>query len=172
MYLPQFHEVEENNEWWGNGYTEWTAVKKATPLFHGHKQPKAPFNDNYYNLLDKQTMITQAKLAEEYGIDGFCFYHYYFKNGRKILEKPAENLLKWKDINMPYCFCWANETWARTWSNISGANAWGSKFENKKQKAGSGILLEQRYGQEKEWEEHLEYLIPFFKDEKIGRAHV
>ena len=166
MYLPQFHEVEENNEWWGNGYTEWTAVKKATPLFHGHKQPKAPFNDNYYNLLDKQTMITQAKLAEEYGIDGFCFYHYYFKNGRKILEKPAENLLKWKDINMPYCFCWANETWARTWSNISGANAWGSKFENKKQKAGSGILLEQRYGQEKEWEEHLEYLIPFFKDER------
>lgn len=166
MYLPQFHEVEENNQWWGKGYTEWTAVKKAVPLFKGHKQPKEPFKDNYYNLLDKQTMILQAKLASEYGIDGFCFYHYYFKNGKKILEKPAENLLEWKDVNMPYCFCWANETWARTWSNISGANAWGSKFENDIQKDGSGILLEQNYGQEEEWKQHLEYLIPFFKDER------
>lgn len=166
MYLPQFHEVEENNQWWGNGYTEWTAVKQAVPLFEGHKQPKEPYMDNYYNLLDKQTMIEQAQLAIEYGIDGFCFYHYYFKDGSKILEKPAENLLEWKDINMPYCFCWANETWARSWSNISGANSWGSKFENKTKKDDNGILLEQSYGQEEEWEKHLEYLLPFFNDER------
>ena len=92
MYLPQFHRVKENDAWWGEGYTEWTAVKNAKPLFEGHNQPRVPLHENYYNLLEKSTMEEQAELAQQYGVDGFCFYHYYFKDGRKILEKPAENL--------------------------------------------------------------------------------
>lgn len=165
MYLPQFHRVPENDEWWGEGFTEWTAVKSAEKQFEGHNQPRVPLHDNYYNLLEKETMEWQAKLANEHGIYGFCFYHYYFKHGRKILEQPAENLLKWKDINTHFCFCWANETWARTWSNISGANTWSEKFE-KETKDDNGILLEQDYGREMEWKKHFEYLLPFFKDSR------
>ncbi len=169
MYLPQFHRTPENDEWWGEGFTEWTAVKRAEVLFEGQNQPRKPLNGNYYNLLDKSTMEWQAGLAKEYGIDGFCFYHYYFKDGRKILEKPAENLLGWKDIDMPFCFCWANETWARTWSNVGDKNSWGDKFEQKnvkKESADTGILLPQVYGQEQEWKDHFYYLLPFLKDER------
>lgn len=164
MYLPQFHRVPENDEWWGEGFTEWTTVKTAERLFNGHNQPREPLNDNYYDLMEKETMEWQAELATRYGIYGFCFYHYYFKDGRKVLEKPVENLLRWKDINIHYCFCWANETWARTWSNISGANTWTEKFET--HDGGSGILLEQDYGNEKEWKKHFEYLLPFFLDKR------
>ena len=108
MYLPQYHRVAENDKWWGEGFTEWTAVKAASPLFEGHKQPRIPLEDNYYNLLEKRTMEWQANLMKQYDIDGQCIYHYYFKDGKKILERPAENLLHWKDIDMPFCFCWAN----------------------------------------------------------------
>lgn len=165
MYLPQFHSVPENDEWWGKGFTEWTTVRGAEPLFEGHNQPIKPLNDNYYNLMDKETMEWQVKLMKEYGIDGQCFYHYYFKDGRKILEKPAENLLGWKDIDMPFCFCWANGRWARTWSNLRG-NSWADKFETKGTRENNGVLIEQRYGREKEWEAHFEYLFPFFLDER------
>lgn len=167
MYLPQFHRTVENDTWWGEGFTEWTAVRNALPLFKNHIQPKKPLFNNYYDLLDKEVMIWQADLMKKYGIDGQCFYHYYFKDGKKLLEKPAENLLKWKDIDMPFCFCWANDSWSRTWSNIRG-NAWGDIFE-KKDKGGSdtdGILMEQKYGREQEWKTHLEYLLPFFEDER------
>lgn len=168
MYLPQFHEVKENNEWWGEGFTEWTAVQNAEPLYEGHIQPRIPLNHNYYNLLDKRTMMWQADLIWKYGIYGFCFYHYWFKDGRKILEKPAENLLKWTDIHMPFCFSWANESWARTWSNLGDKNVWTDKFEDFSQKAANktGILLEQKYGTEESWKEHFEYLLPFFKDKR------
>lgn len=165
LYLPQFHRLAENDEWWGEGFTEWTAVKAAEKLFDKHNQVREPLNDNYYDLLDKKTMEWQVNLAKQYNIYGFCFYHYYFKNGRKILEKPAENLLQWKDIEVPYCFCWANETWARTWSNIPGKNSWSEKFE-KKQSNGKAILLQQDYGTEEDWINHFEYLLPFFKDER------
>ena len=94
MYLPQFHRTPENDQWWGQGFTEWTAVKQAQPLFSGHKQPKEPKDGDYYNLLEKKTMLKQAEWMKEYGIDGLCFYHYYFKDGKKLLEKPAENLLR------------------------------------------------------------------------------
>ena len=97
MYLPQYHRVKENDEWWGEGFTEWTAVEKSEPLFEDHNQPRRPLDDRYYDLLDKSTMEWQADLANKYGVDGFCFYHYWFKDGRRILERPAENLLKWKD---------------------------------------------------------------------------
>ena len=167
MYLPQFHRVKENDQWWGDGYTEWVAVKNADRLFETHNQPREPLDDDYYDLLSKKTIAKQAALAEEYGIDGFCFYHYYFKEGRKILEKPAENLLEWKDINMPFCFCWANETWARTWSKATLKNVWSDIYENnEKTDNKNGILLEQKYGREKQWKEHIDYLLPFFLDER------
>lgn len=165
MYLPQFHRVLENDKWWGEGFTEWTTVKAADKLFEGHMQPRVPLDENYYNLLDKRTMEWQAGLAKQYGIDGFCFYHYYFKDGRKILERPMENLLKWKDLDMPYCCCWANQTWARTWSNLAAVNSWSEKFEPKDNNENS-VLLEQSYGGQAEWEKHFDYLLPFFLDER------
>ena len=164
MYLPQFHRLPENDKWWGEGFTEWTTVKAAEKLYEGHNQKREPLGDHYYDLMKKETMLWQAELAEKYGIDGFCFYHYYFSSERKILEKPAENLLKWKEIPMHFCFCWANETWARTWSNLS-ANGWSEKFETQNQN-GSGILLEQSYGDENAWKKHFEYLYPFFEDDR------
>ena len=170
MYLPQFHRTVENDEWWGNGFTEWTTVKNAKPIFDGQIQPREPLDDNYYNLLKKETMEWQASLAEKYKIHGFCFYHYWFKDGRRVLEKPAENLLKWKDINMKFSFCWANESWARTWSREIFKNSWSNKFEKKSgTDKESDILLEQKYGREKDWREHFDYLINFFNDERYIR---
>lgn len=168
MYLPQFHETQENNEWWGQGYTEWTAVKRAKKLFEGHYQPHIPFEKNYYNLLDKSTMKWQTELASENGVYGFCFYHYWFKDGRRVLEKPAENLLKWTDIDMKFCFSWANESWIRTWSNVKGGNSWVADEINESRNGADerGILLEQQYGDEKDWKEHFEYLLKFFKDDR------
>ena len=127
FFLPQFHEIPENDKWWGKGFTEWTNVKNARSLFKGHVQPKHPLNDNYYNLLDKSTVEWQTKLMNQYGIDGFIYYHYYF-TGKLLLEKPAENLLKWKDIPQNFFFCWANHTWNRSWEGKTD------------------ILLEQKYG--------------------------
>lgn len=123
MYLPQFHRVKENDIWWGEGFTEWTSVRSAERLFPGHEQPHVPLHGNYYDLLQPETMRWQAELMKRFGVDGMCFYHYYFKDGRKILEKPAENLLQWKDIDMPFCFSWANESWVRSWSRLSKVSA-------------------------------------------------
>lgn len=170
MYLPQFHRVKENDEWWGEGFTDWVSAQKASPLFEGHYQPHIPLKNNYYDLLDKKTMEWQANLMQQYGIDGVCMYHYYFKDGRKILEKPAENLLQWKDINMPFCFSWANETWARSWSNLSNINVWSNLNEPEKNKEGKAVLLEQRYGDEEAWKEHFRYLLPFFSDPRYIRV--
>lgn len=163
-YLPQFHQIKENDEWWGEGFTEWTAVKNAQGYYKNHRQPKVPINDNYYNLLEKKTMKWQAELMKRYEIDGICIYHYWFKEGRQILQKPAENLLEWTDIDMPFCFCWANQTWARSWSNIRRKNVWTDIYE--KEHTGSGILLEQEYGDEEQWKAHFEYMVPFFLDKR------
>lgn len=165
IYLPQYHRVKENDEWWGEGFTEWTSVKLAEKYYEEHYQPRVPLNENYYDLDKKKTMEWQAELAAQYGIYGFCFYHYYFKDGRKILEKPAENLLKWTDIPLKYCFSWANMPWQRTWANFSLGGSWASKFE-KYDENSNPILLEQDYGGEKEWKVHFDYLLPFFKDER------
>lgn len=166
FYLPQFHRTPENDEWWAEGYTEWVAVKAAEKLYEGHDQPRVPLHKNYYNLLEHDTMAWQADLMKKYHIHGMCMYHYWFENGRKVLEKPAENLLGWKDINMPFCFCWANETWVRTWKKLLGANNWTSLYEPESKSDDNGILLKQCYGREKEWEEHFQYLLPFFKDDR------
>lgn len=147
-HLPQFHETEENNRWWGKGFTEWTNTQKAKPLFEGHIQPKEPLNDNYYNLLEKKTMEWQLKISKENEIYGFCYYHYWFK-GKQLLEKPVENLLEWKDIDQKFCFSWANEPWARTWD---GRN--------------TDILMRQEYGKKEDWKKHFDYLKKFFKDER------
>lgn len=93
FFLPQFHEIPENDEWWGKGFTEWTNVRRAKPLFKGHQQPKHPLNENYYNLLNRDVVEWQTNLMNKAGLDGFIYYHYYF-NGKLLLEKPAENLLK------------------------------------------------------------------------------
>lgn len=168
MYLPQFYKVKENDEWWGEGFTDWTSMDEAKPLFEGHKQPKHPLNGNKYNLLDKNTMIWQANLMKKYGINGQCFYHYWFEKGKQILEKPAENLLKWKDIDMSYCFCWANESWIRSWSKYTNGNVWTTSNESQISDK-DGFLLKQDYGDETEWKKHFLYLLPFFQDNRYIR---
>lgn len=170
LYLPQFHRVKENDTWWGEGYTEWTAVKNADRLYENHYQPHIPLHKNYYDLMRKETMEWQAELMKKYNVYGMCFYHYYFQYGKKILEKPAENLLNWKDIDMPFCFSWANEAWARTWSKVAEKNSWNSIAEGHCGAEDDGILLRQDYGQEKDWEEHFNYLLPFFMDERYIRV--
>lgn len=167
-YLPQFHRIEENDKWWGEGFTEWVTVRRAKPLFAGHIQPRIPLNDNYYNLMEKKTMQWQAELARKYGIYGFSFYHYWFEEGKKVLEKPAENLLKWKDIDIAFCFTWANETWARTWSNLYDKNSWVQEKEMTSS-VDNGVLLKQTYDDESVWLEHIRYLLPFFKDKRYIR---
>lgn len=169
MYLPQFHRVKENDEWWGEGFTDWIPTTNAKPLCEGHYQPHVPLNNNYYDLLNKQTMEWQAELMHQYGVDGMCIYHYYFKDGRKILEKPAEKLLEWKDVDMPFCFYWANESWKRSWSNVPNANVWQSDYGKPSNSQDSGLLLDQQYGDERAWKEHFKYLLPFMKDERYIR---
>lgn len=148
FYLPQFHEIPENNEWWGEGFTEWVNVKKAQPLYEGQNQPRVPLKENYYNLLDDSVKKWQVELAKKYGIYGFCMYHYWF-NGHLLLEKPVEQYLANKDLDLPFCLCWANENWT---------NAWAA--------GGNKILIAQTYGDKKEWKEHFDYFLPFFKDER------
>lgn len=150
FYLPQFHEIPENNDAWGRGFTEWTNVSKSKPLFLGHRQPRIPLGGNYYNLLDDGVMEWQTDLAGKYGIYGFCFYHYWF-HGRLVLEKPAERLLKNEKIGFHYCFAWANEPWTKTWHGAGG---------NKE------ILIPQTYGGEEEWSRHYDYFRPFFHDRR------
>lgn len=167
MYLPQFHRVKENDEWWGDGYTDWVSARNAVPLYEGHYQPHVPLNRNYYDLTEKAALEWQASLMKQYGIDGQCIYHYWFKDGRQILEKPAEKLLEWKEIDMPFCFSWANQSWANSWSAVKGANVWCDVRENtQSDKNDNGLLLEQSYGDEGEWRRHFEYLLPFFQDER------
>ena len=147
-YLPQFHQIKENDEWWEEGFTEWTNTKKMLPLHEGHNQPRTPLFDRYYDLMDKDNVKWQAELAKKYEIYGFCYYHYWF-SGKKLLEKPAENLLRWKDIDKKILFCWANHSWYKS-----------AKDVNKE------LLIEQTYGDESEWLEHFEYLKDFFLDER------
>lgn len=147
-YLPQFHEIKENNEWWGPGYTEWTLLKKAKKLFKHHRQPRVPLDHRYYDLTDINTLKWQAQLANAYGIYGFCIYHYWFE-GKLLLQKPLELLLNHPDIKIHYCISWANEDWTNGWIS-----------NNPK------ILRKQTYGTKKDWKEHFHYLLPYFQDDR------
>ena len=148
MYLPQYHQIKENDEWWGEGHTEWTSCKSAKKYFKNQYQPQVPLNNNYYNLLDSKTQEWQSQIALENGVYGFCYYHYWF-SGHKLLEKPAENMLKNLNIKINFCFSWANHSWTNSVSRLD-----------------SKTLIEQEYGDENDWLKHIEYLIPFFKDER------
>ena len=148
FYLPQYHEIPENNRFWGKGFTEWTNVKTAQPLFWGHNQPRVPLGHHYYNLLEQGVMSAQMKLAKAYGIYGFCIYHYWFC-GKKLLEKPVENILNLPDKNFHYCFSWANGSWSKKWLG---------------DQEGKTIIMRQNYGGEDDWRAHFEYLLPYFRD--------
>lgn len=146
FYLPQFHAIKENDEWWGEGFTEWENLKTAKPTFQGQNQPRIPWNHNYYNLTDVNILEWQANLAKKYGIYGFCYYHYW-SEGHLLLEKPAEIMLKNKSVDHPFCFSWANHSWTRCWADKEDEMLW-----------------EQKYGDRQDWKAHFEYLLPFFKD--------
>ncbi len=167
MYLPQFYRTKENDLWWGKGFTDWVTVKNAESMFEGHFQPRKPL-EGMYDLSEKSTMLRQAELMKKYGIYGQCFYHYWFKDRKIVLEKPAENLLKWKDIDMPFCFSWANEAWVRSWKMSGLANVWAQKYETD-ENGDDGVLLAQEYGDKDAWIRHFLYFLPFFLDNRYIR---
>lgn len=145
FYLPQYHPIPENNEWWGEGFTDWRNVARGTPRFKGHIQPHIPADLGFYDLRLEETRIAQAELAKKFGIDGFCYYHYWF-NGKMLLEKPLNDLIDSGKPDFPFCICWANENWSRRWD--------GSDQE---------ILMEQRY-EDYDAAEHFDYLKKAFSD--------
>ncbi len=150
LYLPQFHPIPENDEWWGKGFTEWTNVAKCRPRFPGHYQPQLPADLGFCDLRLHETRIAQAELAAAHGIHGFCYYHYWF-NGRRILERPFNDVLASGEPDSPFCLCWANENWTRRWD--------GQEHE---------ILLKQEYGIDDDIA-HIQSLLPAFEDRRYIR---
>lgn len=151
FYLPQFHPVPENDEWWGKGFTEWTNVVKAKPRLKGHYQPHLPADLGFYDLRLPEARAAQAQLAAAYGIHGFCYYHYWF-NGRQVLERPVNDIWKSGEPDFPFCLCWANENWTRRWDGQD-----------------SEVLLEQRYALADDLA-HIRSLIPLFLDPRYIRV--
>lgn len=151
FHLPQFHPIPENDEWWGKGFTEWTNVTKARPFFPGHYQPHLPADLGFYDLRLPEARAAQAALAAQYGIYGFCYYHYWF-NGRQLLERPVNEIWKSGEPDLPFCLCWANGNWNRAWN--------GSDHE---------VLMEQRYSAADDLA-HIRALIPFFMDRRYIRV--
>ena len=164
-YLPQYHCIPENDEFWGKGFTDWVTVKNAKPLYKGHQQPRIPLNDNYYDLSIKENVAWQAKLAKEHGIYGLGIYHYWFNNEKNLLTKPVEIVYNNKDININYFFAWDNASWIRSWSALKG-NVWASIAEREHNSKDNGILIPYILGDKNDWENHYRHLIPYFNDNR------
>jgi lipopolysaccharide biosynthesis protein len=152
FYLPQFHPVPENDEWWGKGFTEWTNVAKARPEFPWHYQPHIPADLGFYDLRLPETREAQVEMAREYGIYGFVYYHYWF-NGKQILHRPFDEVLGSGRPDFPFCLCWANENWTRTWDGLE-----------------KEVLLTQRYSEEDD-RQHLRRLARAFEDPRYIRLN-
>ena len=153
LYLPQYHPTPRNDEWWGKGFTEWTNVGKAKPLFPGHYQPKVPADLGYYDLRLEESREAQAEMAKEYGIYGFCYYHYWFEKGFEELERPFDEVVRLKRPDFPFCLCWANETWY-------------SKFWNMDGTVSKKTLAEQKYLGEEDNKAHFYRLLDAFRDKR------
>jgi len=148
FYLPQFHPIPENDAWWGKGFTEWTNVARAKPLFSGHHQPNLPADLGFYDLRLQETRVAQAKIAASYGIEGFCYWHYWF-GGRRLLERPFNEVLESGHPDFPFCLGWANESWTGVWNNDHNR-----------------MLLEQTYPGEDDDRAHFNYLLRAFSDNR------
>ncbi|MSL46583.1 lipopolysaccharide biosynthesis protein, partial [Escherichia coli] len=153
FYLPQFHPTPENDKWWGKGFTEWTNVGKAKPLFKGHYQPRVPADLGYYDLRMPEIREAQAEMAREAGIEGFCYWHYWFGNGRQILESPFNEVLTSGKPDFPFCLGWANESWTN------------KSWEAGTHKVKETILLEQIYNKT-DHEKHFMALLSAFRDKR------
>lgn len=154
LYLPQFHPTPENDRWWGPGFTEWTNVAKAKPLFRGHQQPRIPADLGFYDLRLPETREQQAQLAREAGVEGFCYYHYWFGNGRQLLERPLQEVVASGKPDFPFCICWANHTWSnKTWERKSAVQK-------------NSVLMEQTYPGTEDDIAHFNTLLPMFKDRR------
>lgn len=150
-YLPQFHPIPENDEWWGKGFTEWTNVGKAKPLFPGHYQPHVPADLGYYDLRVPETREAQAQIAREYGIEGFVYWHYWFGNGKQLLERPFNEVLASGKPDFPFALAWANETWQGFWFGDDGSR---------------NVLIEQTYPGDEDYISHFYAVLPAFKDRR------
>lgn len=153
FYLPQFHPTEENDIWWGKGFTEWTNVGNAKSLFRGHYQPRVPADLGYYDLRIPEVREQQAQLAQEAGIEGFCYWHYWFGNGKRLLERPFNEVLNSGKPDYPFCLGWANHSWyAKTWKKDGTSN--------------NSLLIEQIYPGMDEAKSHFSFLLRSFKDKR------
>lgn len=161
MYLPQYHQIPENDEFWGKGFTDWVTVKNAKPLFNGHIQPRIPQNYSYYDLSKEENVIRQSKLAIENGIYGFGVYHYWFNNEKNLLTKPAEIIRDCAEVKIKYFLAWDNANWKRSWSNVEG-NAWAPIKENQNVKTGPQILIPYIIGGPDDWKNHYDSLRSHF----------
>lgn len=152
FYLPQFHPVPENDKWWGKGFTEWINVGKAKKMFIGHKQPKVPTELGYYDLRIPEVREQQAKMAKEAGIEGFCYWHYYFGDGKQLLERPLKEVVETGVPDFPFCLGWANESWEK-------------KLWNKDSK-GNITLIEQKYNGIEDYKTHFNTVLSVLKDRR------
>jgi lipopolysaccharide biosynthesis protein len=152
FYLPQFHPIPENDEWWGKGFTEWTNVGKAQPMFPGHYQPHVPADLGFYDLRLPETRAAQAELAQVHGIEAFCYWHYWF-SGRRILERPFAEVLKSGEPKLPFCLGWANQTWSGIWHGDPDR-----------------ILIEQTYPGAADHEAHFNTVLQALGDERYVRV--
>jgi lipopolysaccharide biosynthesis protein len=154
FYLPQYHPIAENSKWWGEGFTEWTNVTKAKPFFKGHYQPVLPSELGFYDLRVPEVREQQAALAQEYGVGGFCYWHYWFGNGKRILERPFNEVLESGKPDFPFCLGWANESWTGIWHGL-----------------GKQVLLEQTYPGKDDYIAHFDFLAKAFKDPRYIRVN-